>query len=144
MLFGFTNVPATFQNIIDYVLRRFLGVFVVVYLDDILIYSKSLEEHKQHVRQVLQTLQDHNLYVNPVKSHFYKQGIDFIGYIIRPNEVRMQKSKIQAIKKWIRPINLRKIRGFLGFTNYYRMFIRDYRNTISELTKLTRKDIPFT
>lgn len=100
MPFGLTNAPATFQTIINHVFRECLDIFVVIYLDDILVFSKTLEEHKQHVHTVLQKLQDAKLLIEPEKCLFYSKQVNFLGYIIAPGEIRMEKSKIQAVKEW--------------------------------------------
>jgi transposase InsO family protein/murein DD-endopeptidase MepM/ murein hydrolase activator NlpD len=138
MPFGLTNAPATFQAMINHVLREYLDVFVIAYLDDILIYSKTLENHKEHVHKVLQTLQDAKLLVEPEKSKFHTQEVDYLGYTIRPGEIRMQASKIEAIRDWPSPTNLKEVRGFLGFVNFYRQFIKDYSKIAKPLTDLTK------
>ncbi|MDB5910846.1 MAG: pol protein, partial [Massilia sp.] len=138
MPFGLTNAPATFQSMINHVLREFLDQFVMVYLDDILIFSRTLEEHKEHVHQVLQRLQDAKLLVEPKKSKFHTQQVEYLGLTIEPGRVRMQDSKIEAVKDWPRPQNVKDVRGFLGFTNYYRRFIKNYSKIASPLTDLTK------
>ena len=100
MPFGLTNAPASFQTMINHVLREYLDLFVVVYLDDILIFSQTLEEHKEHVHKVLQALQNAKLLVEPEKSDFHKQHVKYLGYIISPGKIGMDKSKIQAIEEW--------------------------------------------
>ncbi|EXX77699.1 gag-pol fusion protein [Rhizophagus irregularis DAOM 197198w] len=97
MPFGLTNAPATFQTMIDTVLRKQIGVFVVVYLDDILIYSNTLEEHRQHVHEVLQTLQDNKLLVEAAKCKFHQNSVQFLGFMITHGEIQMCQDKIKAI-----------------------------------------------
>jgi len=143
MPFGLTNAPATFQTMIDHVLRRQLDRFVVVYLDDILIFSETLEEHKKHVHEILQTLQDNKLLVEREKCEFHKQKVEFLGYEILPGEVRMSPSKIESIREWPVPDTVTKVRGFLGFANFYRKYIRGYGGIAIPLTDLTKKDQPF-
>jgi len=138
MPFGLTNAPATFQAIINHVLQEYLDVFVITYLDDILIYSKTLENHKEHVHKVLQTLQDAKLLVKPEKSKFHTQEVDYLEYIIRPGEIKMQASKIEAIRDWPSPTNLKEVQSFLGFVNFYRQFIKDYSKIAKPLTDLTK------
>ena len=120
MPFGLTNAPASFQSMINDVLREYLDEFVVVYLDDILIYSETLEEHKEHVHKILKRLQNANLLVEPEKCKFLAQEVDYLGYTIRPGEIRMQESKLSAIKEWPTPTNIKDVRAFLGFANFYR------------------------
>lgn len=138
MPFGLTNAPATFQTMINDVLRDFVDVFVVVYLDDILIFSKTLEEHKQHVHKVLQRLMDKKLLVEPEKTSFHVQQVDFLGYRIRPNEIAMDPKKLEALKEWPIPKNVTDVRRFLGFVNFYRRFIYSYGKLSAPLTDLTK------
>lgn len=143
MPFGLTNAPATFQTMIDAVLRKQLGVFVVVYLDDILIYSNTLEEHKRHVHEVLQTLQDNKLLVEASKCKFHQHSVQFLGFVITHGEVRMCQDKIKAIKEWPTPTNLRDVRAFTAFVNFYRKFLKGYGDVARPLTDLTKKDVGF-
>ena len=143
MPFGLTNAPATFQEMINDVLREYLDVFVIAYLDDILIFSKNPEEHKEHVKKVLQKLQDANLLVEPEKSFFHVQKVDYLGYTIEPGLVRMQKDKVQAIKEWPTPTSVKDVRAFQGYVNFYRQFIGGYSDIAKPLTDLTRKDVSF-
>ena len=144
MPFGLTNAPATFQRMIDTVLRQFLDEFVVVYLDDILIFSKTFDQHQRHVHLVLQALERAKLLVNAEKSIFHVQEIDYLGHTITPGNVRMQQKKVATIIDWPTPTNLREVRSFLGFTNYYRKFIQEFGTIAMPLTALTKKDTPFT
>ena len=143
MLFGLTNALASFQNIINHVLREFIDKFVVVYLDDILIYSESVEEHREHVRLVLQALRDAKLLVNPEKSEFKKRKVNYLGYVISAGEIRMEEAKVSAVRDWPTPQNVKDVRSFLGLANYYRMFIPQFGKIAAPLTNLTRKDIDF-
>jgi len=99
MLFGLTNAPATFQAFINNVLKEYLNNFIAVYLDDILIFSKTLDEHRKHVHQVLQKLAQADLRVSPEKSEFHKQEVDFLGFVIRPNVIKIDKGKINSLKE---------------------------------------------
>lgn len=144
MPFGLTNAPATFQRMITNVLREHLDIFVVCYLDDILIFSETEEEHAKHVHTILQKLQDAKLLVEPTKSKFHAQEVDFLGHTIRPNEIRMDKKKIEAVKDWPRPDkSVKEVQSFLGFANYYRRFIRGFSKIAKPLTELTKKDVNF-
>ncbi|GKU09172.1 unnamed protein product, partial [Fusarium langsethiae] len=140
MPFGLTNAPATFQRMINNVLRQYLDVFVVCYLDDILIFSDNEEEHREHVHKVLKALQDANLLVEPEKSHFHVTEVDFLGHTISPGEIRMDRKKIAAVRDWPVPTTVKEVQSFLGFANYYRRFIRDFSKIANPLTELTKKD----
>ena len=143
MPFGLTNAPASFQRMINNVLRKNLDKFVVVYLDDILIFSETEEEHQKHVHEVLQTLQDAKLLVDPEKSIFHVQEVEFLGHIIRPNEVHMSPDKISAITEWPTPKTVKDVQSFVGLANYYRRFIKDFGKLAGPMTDLTRKDAKF-
>jgi hypothetical protein len=112
--FGLTNAPATFQTLINNILRPFLDKFVVVYLDDITVYSTSYEEHLQHLRQVFEALAKHKLYANPAKYVFNQPEVKFSGHIIGKGTVRVMEDKIQAINEWPQPRTIHHIRQFLG------------------------------
>ena len=143
MPFGLTNAPATFQAFINNVLREYLDDCVVVYLDDILIFSKSLEDHRRHVHMVLKKLDEADLRVAPDKSFFERQEVEFLGFIVKPNEIRMDPEKIKSIQTWPTPKTVKDIQSFLGFGNFYRRFIKGYSAITNPLTALTRKEVPF-
>ncbi|KAL6362465.1 hypothetical protein LRP88_03747 [Fusarium phalaenopsidis] len=143
MPFGLTNAPAAFQRMINNVLREHLDIFVVCYLDDILIFSKTEEEHTEHVHKVLQTLQDAKLLVEPEKSKFHAPEVEFLGHIISHNEIRMDPKKVSAVKEWEEPTNVKEVQAFLGFANYYRKFLKAFGRIAAPLTELTKKDKTF-
>jgi hypothetical protein len=118
--FGLTNALATFQAYINNVLRKYLDVFIVVYLDDILVYSKTYEEHVQHVRYVLTALRDADLRIKAEKTEFYKQEVKFLGYIVSREGLKMDSKKIEAITSWPKPSTVKEVQSFLGFANFYR------------------------
>uniref|UniRef100_A0A096M8A1 Gypsy retrotransposon integrase-like protein 1 n=1 Tax=Poecilia formosa TaxID=48698 RepID=A0A096M8A1_POEFO len=144
MPFGLSNAPAFFQALINDVLRDFINSFVFVYLDDILIYSKSPEEHSKHVRQVLQRLLENKLFVKAEKCEFHRQSVNFLGYILEGGQVRPSEEKIRAVLDWPRPETRKQLQRFLGFANFYRRFIRNYSQTASPLTALTSTKSAFT
>ncbi|RFU81252.1 hypothetical protein TARUN_954, partial [Trichoderma arundinaceum] len=140
---GLTNAPASFQKRINHVLKEYLDEFVIAYIDDILIFSKTLEEHEEHVHKVLQKLQDAKLLVNPEKCAFHTQRVEFLGHIISPGEIRMDPKKLEAVKTWEPPKNVKDVQSFLGFANYYRRFIRNFAQIAAPLSDLTKKDRKF-
>ena len=144
MFFGLTNSPATFQALMNSIFSDLIATGkVAVYLDDILIFTKTLEEHRAIVREVLQRLQEHNLYLRPEKCEFEKEEIEYLGLIIQEGQVRMDPAKVAAVREWAVPRNLRDVRGFLGFANFYRRFIRDFATIARPLNDLTKKSIRF-
>uniref|UniRef100_A0A3B3HTI1 Uncharacterized protein n=1 Tax=Oryzias latipes TaxID=8090 RepID=A0A3B3HTI1_ORYLA len=143
MPFGLTNAPATFQNLVNDVLRDFLNRFVFVYLDDILIYSRDLDEHTHHVRQVLSRLLENRLYVKAEKCEFHVPTISFLGFIIDSGNIRPDPAKIAAVTSWEPPTSRKQLQRFLGFANFYRRFIRNYSSIAAPLTQLTSVTKPF-
>ncbi|TID01823.1 Transposon Tf2-9 polyprotein [Colletotrichum higginsianum] len=143
MPFGLTNAPATFQTMINHVLSEFIDIFVVVYLDDILIFSPTLELHKEHVHKVLQKLQDAKLLVEAEKCEFHSKKVNFLGYTITPGQIEMEAKKVQAVRDWPTPQNVKDVQSFLGFVNFYRRFLKGYAGNVKCIQDLTRKDTPF-
>ena len=143
MPFGLTNAPATFQSYINAALRPFLDKFAIAYIDDILIYSNSLEEHHEHVRTILKTLLEHGLYASLEKCQFSVEEVDFLGYVITPNGVAMERGRIDSIQEWPVPKSVHDIQVFLGFCNFYCRFILGYSCVVLPITNLLRtKDNP--
>lgn len=143
MPFGLTNAPAVFQALVNDVLRDFLNRFVFVYLDDILIFSRELSEHRHHVRLVLQRVLENKLFVKAEKCEFHARSVSFLGFIIKSGQIEADPAKIQAVTEWPTPSNKKQLQRFLGFANFYRRFIRDYSRVASPLTKLTSAKHPF-
>ncbi|KAK3571260.1 hypothetical protein QTP86_005974 [Hemibagrus guttatus] len=138
MPFGLTNAPAVFQALINGVFQDLLGKGVIAYIDDILVYSKSLEEHVLHVREVLSRLQRHHLYVKLEKCEFHRTTVTFLGYVIFQRGVEMDMVKVRAVTDWPAPTTVRELQRFLGFANFYRRFIRNYSSVAGPLTSLLR------
>ncbi|XP_022864277.1 uncharacterized protein LOC111384248 [Olea europaea var. sylvestris] len=134
------GAPVLFQKKADGSLRMFLDDFVVVYLDDIVIYSETLEEHVQHVRQVFNRLRENELYVKPSKCSFAQTSINFLGHIIEQGKIRMDSKKVTTIKDWQPSKTVHDVRSFLGLSNYYRRFVKGYSEIALPLTELTKKD----
>lgn len=143
MPFGLTNAPASFQHLMNYNFRDMLDKYVICYLDDILIYSDNLEEHQNHVTQVLQRLRDTGLYAKAEKCEFHTSSVEFLGFVISNNGIAMDIKKVQAVLDWPPPTNLSELRSFLGFCNFYRRFIKNYSKIAHPLTQLTKKDLPY-
>src|SRR5882724_9988237 len=118
-------------------------IFIVIYLDDILIFSNSLEEHQVHVRLVLDRLREYDLHSKPEKCLFHTQKIEFLGFIVTPTGISIDTAKTDAVSVWPTPTNLKAVQAFLGFTNFYRQFIEGFSNIIIPLIHLTRKDTLF-
>ena len=141
MPFGLTNAPAMFMDLMNRVFRRYLDKFVVVFIDDILIYSSSEEEHKRHLRMVLQTLREHQLYAKLSKCEFWLREVVFLGHIISSEGILVDPKKVEAVLKWERPSTITEIRSFLGLAGYYRRFIEGFSTIATPLTRLTRKNV---
>ena len=124
MPFGLTNAPATFMRLMDDVLLPFLDSFIIVYLDDILIFSNSWEEHMGHTQQVLEKLRAHNLQANMETCDFSMHSVSYLGFIIDEHGFKMDPSKIEVLRDWKRPTNIHELRSFLGLANFYRKFTR--------------------
>lgn len=138
MPFGLTNSPATFQCIMNEILQPFLRKFVLVFLDDILIYTTSWEEHIQHLEQVLDTLRAHHLYLKPSKCTFGQDSLEYLGHIISSKGVSTDPSKISAMLHWPAPTTVTELKAFLGLTGYYIWFVKGYGMLTRPLTQLLR------
>jgi hypothetical protein len=123
MPFGLSNAPVAFQRFMNDIFGDLLDVCVIVYLDDILIYSDDMSQHKKHVKEVLRRLRKHGLYANAGKCEFHRDSVEYLGYILTSNGLRMAKDKVQTILDWPEPWKVKDIQSFLGFANFYRRFI---------------------
>lgn len=143
MPFGVTNAPAVFMDYMNRIFHPFLDRFVVVFIDDILIYSKNKEEHKDHLRQVLQVLREKVLVANAAKCDFWLEEVKFLGHVISKEGIAVDPSKVEAVIAWERPKTVTEVRSFVGLAGYYRRFIEGFAKIAGPLTKLTRKNQPF-
>jgi hypothetical protein len=137
--FGLSNALATFQSLMNQLLQPFLRKFALVFFDDILIYSKTMEEHCQHVQQILQTLRKHKLFAKLSKCTFGQQQMEYLGDIILAQGVSTDPTKIQAVQDWPVPKSITELRAFLGLAGYYRRFIRDYGKICQPLFEALKK-----
>jgi len=138
--FGLTNAPTLFMDLMNRVFQPYLDKFVVVFIDDILVYSNSFEEHEEHLRQTLQTLRDHQLYAKLSKCEIWLKRVTFLGHVISTEGVFVDPQKVEAVLKWERPTLITEIRSFLGLAGYYRIFIEGFSLIATPLTQLTRKN----
>ncbi|GJS99104.1 putative reverse transcriptase domain-containing protein [Tanacetum coccineum] len=143
MPFGQTNAPAIFMDLMNRVCRSYLDKFMIVFIDDILIYSKTHEEHVKHLRLVLELLKKEKLYAKFSKCEFRLRELQFLGHVINGNGIHVDPSKIEAVKNWKAPKTLTEVRSFLGLAGYYRRFIENFSKIAKPLTILTQKSKTF-
>ncbi|KAA0064237.1 hypothetical protein E5676_scaffold119G001380 [Cucumis melo var. makuwa] len=141
MSFGLTNAPATFCTLINQVLHEYLNKFVVVYLDDIVVYSTTMEEHRDHLQKVFQKLKENQLYVKREKCSFAQERINFLGHVIECGRIGMEEGKIAAIRDWAMSKSVSELRSFFGLANYYCRFVEGFSKRASPLTELLKKDV---
>jgi len=143
MPFGLTNAPTAFQRFMNDIFSDLLDVCVMIYLDDILIYSNNMSEHHQHVKEVLKRLCKAGLYAKAKKCKFHSESVEYLGYILSPSGLTMSDDKIKIIQDCLEPKKVKDIQSFLGFTNFYCWFIFNYSDIVIPLTRLTQKNIPW-
>ena len=143
MPFGLTNAPSTFMRLMNHVLRRFIGQFVVVYFDDILIYSKNLDEHVLHIQAVLSVLRENQLFANLKKCTFCVESVIFLGFVVSSKGIQVDKSKVEAIVSWPTPRTVSEVRSFHGLASFYRRFVKDFSSKAAPLNELVKKNVKF-
>ncbi|KAI3754565.1 hypothetical protein L1987_54351 [Smallanthus sonchifolius] len=139
MPFGLTNAPAVFMDLMNHVCKPYLDQFVIVFIDDILIYSKDKEEHEEHLRLILELLKQDQLYAKFSKCEFWIREVQFLGHVVNEKGIHVDPSKIEAIKNWAAPTTPTEVRQFLGLAGYYRLFIEGFSKIAQPLTALTQK-----
>ncbi|GBG75595.1 hypothetical protein CBR_g20226 [Chara braunii] len=143
MPFGLTNAPTTFQAAMTTEFRHMLDRFVLIYLDDILVYSRSLEEHVEHLRTVLERLQQAKYKANRDKSGFAQRELAYLGHYVTPQGIRPLVDKIEALRVWPEPTNTTAVRSFMGLAGYYQRFITEYSRIVAPMTRLQSPKVPF-
>jgi hypothetical protein len=141
--FGLSNAPTIFMFLMNDIFRYYLDNFFIVFLDDILIYSKSEKEHEHHLRLVLQVLREHQLYANLSKCSFYQEHIHYLGNIISKQGIPVDPEKIDSIRGWPTPMNVSEVIYFMGLTSYYKRFITGFSKIAHPITSLQNKGIKF-
>ncbi|GJU43942.1 putative reverse transcriptase domain-containing protein [Tanacetum coccineum] len=143
MPFGLTNAPAVFMDLMNRVCKPYLDKFVIVFIDDILIYSKSKQEHEEHLKLILELLKKEELYAKFSKCEFWIPKVQFLGHVIDSQGIHVDPAKIESIKDWASPKTPTEIRQFLGLAGYYRRFIEGFSKIAKSMTKLTQKKVKF-
>ena len=134
--FGLTNAPVAFMNLMNKIFHDCLDKFVLVFIDDILIYSKNEEEHQRHLEIILKRLREHTLYIKLSKCVFYQKEIQYLGHTISAQGIAVDPSKIKEIKEWPMPRNVSKVRNFMGLARFYRKFVRNFSRIVYPFTTL--------
>jgi len=135
MPFGLVNPPTTFQKMVNKILREFLDHGVVVYLEDILIYSENMDDPIKLVQKVLDRLEQHDLAVSLKKSVFHQEEVEFLGYIVKTSGVTMSDRKVKSVQNWAHPRSVKEVQIFIGFANFYRRFIKDFSKVCKPITE---------
>lgn len=144
MPFGLTNTPTTFMDLINRVFKPFLDTFVVVFINDILVYSRSKEEHENHLRMVLETLREKKLFAKLKKCEFWLDNVAFLGHVLSKDGISVDPEKVKAVQEWSRPTTMSDVRSFLGLlAEYYQKFVEGFSRIAMPLTRLTEKGVKF-
>ncbi|KAL0544262.1 hypothetical protein IC582_019375 [Cucumis melo] len=143
MSFGLMNAPVVFVDLMNIVFKEFLDTFLIVFIDDILIYSKTEAEHEENLRMVLETLRANKLYAKFSKCEFLLKHVSFLGHVVSKAGVSVDPAKIEAVTSWPQPSTVSEVRSFLCLASYYRRFVENFSRIATPLTQLTRKGVPF-
>jgi hypothetical protein len=143
MPFGLSNCPAMLQRTMNAIFKPYLDSFVMIYMDDVMVFSKNPDEHLMHLKLVLQTLKEHQFYIRLSKCTFGKRELEFLGHLLSGTGIKPSPSKVKVIAEWQRPKDLKELRIFLGFTNYYRKFVPNFSRIAQPLNDLTKKDVEY-
>ena len=143
MPFGLVNSGASFQRLMGHILRGLEYRFALIYIDEIVIFSKSVDEHLVPLKEVFRRLHDANVNLNPKKCSFFKQRVEYLGQVVTPEGISPNPDKVRVVQEFPTPTNLKELRSFLGLANYYRRFVRGFSNIANPLNALTKKNVPF-
>ncbi|KAK6160919.1 hypothetical protein DH2020_004300 [Rehmannia glutinosa] len=143
MPFGLTNAPTTFMDLMNKIFKNFLDKFIIVFIDDILIYSRTKEEHAEHLRIVLEVLKAKQLYAKFKKYDNCLDRVLFLGHVLSGAGISVDPSKVESINNWPQPTNLSEVCSFLGLAGYYRRFVEGFSKITSLLTQLTKRNVAF-
>ena len=143
MSFGLTNAPAYFMYLMNKVFMEYLDKFVIVFIDDIHVFSKTEEEHEQHLRMVLDKLREHQLYTKFSKCEFWLHKVGFLGHVLTEEGLSVDPAKIEAVTQWQSPTTVKEVRSFLGLAGYYRKFVEGFSSIARPMTQLLKKDKKF-
>ena len=141
--FGLTNAPAAFMHLMYSVFRPYLDSFIIVFIDDILVYFQSREDHEQHLRTVLQTLREKKLYAKFSKCEFWLDSVAFLGHVISSEGIQLDPKKVEAVQSWPRLSSATEVHSFLSLAGYYRHFVEGFSSIAAPMTRLTQKGAPF-
>ena len=143
MSFGLTNALAAFMDLMHRIFKPYLDQFVVVFIDDMQVYSKTLEDHEKHLGVILQTLREYQLYAKFSKCEFWLKEVTFLGHIISKDGIKVDPAKVEAVSKWKQLENPTKVRSFIELAGYYRRFIKKFSKIAGPKTELTKKSEKF-